>query len=361
MNQTIYEIYGEDSAQITELLMDAADISNKIKNPDNLIALKPNLVLDDIPENGAVTHPVVVEGCIKYLHKHGFKNIEIIESSWVGANTDKSLKKSGLFDICEKYNVPFYDLKKDKTLKIDTPFGKIDVCQKAYEADYLIDLPVLKGHCQTKMTCAIKNLKGCIPDREKRRYHAEGLMKPIAALATALKPNLVIVDSICGDLNFEEGGNPVKTNRMFLGFDALNIDAYGCSLMGLSAKDVGYLSCAFEWGVGEISLENTRIIKLNEPTASDNYPSPSGLVASLTKDVQADRACSACYASLVRALYMASKNSKSNASKIAIGQGWKGKNFDGLGIGKCASGAKQCVIGCPPSAHDIVNALSNGY
>ena len=32
------------------------------------------------------------------------------------------------------------------------------------------------------MTCALKNLKGCLPDREKRRFHALGLTKPIAAL-----------------------------------------------------------------------------------------------------------------------------------------------------------------------------------
>ena len=33
-----------------------------------------------------------------------------------------------------------------------------------------------------EMTCALKNCKGCLPDREKRRFHAEGLMEPIAAL-----------------------------------------------------------------------------------------------------------------------------------------------------------------------------------
>ena len=52
------------------------------------------------------------------------------------------------------------------------------------------------------MTCALKNLKGCLPDREKRRFHALGLQKPIAALGAALKPRLIVVDSICGDLDF---------------------------------------------------------------------------------------------------------------------------------------------------------------
>ena len=95
----------------------------------------------------------------------------------------------------------------------------MSIACRALDANFLIDLPVLKGHCQTRMTCALKNLKGCLPDAEKRKFHAEGLMKPIAALAAALRPKLVIVDSICGDLDFEEGGNPIRTNRMYLGAD----------------------------------------------------------------------------------------------------------------------------------------------
>ena len=92
----------------------------------------------------------------------------------------------------------------------------MEICCIALDTDFLIDLPVLKGHCQTNMTCALKNLKGCLPDREKRKFHSDGLFRPIAALATYLKPSLVIVDSICRDLNFEEGGNPIHTNRILL-------------------------------------------------------------------------------------------------------------------------------------------------
>lgn len=88
---------------------------------------------------------------------------------------------------------------------MDTPLRPMDICCRALDAGYLINLPVLKGHCQARMTCALKNCKGCLPDREKRRFHAEGLMEPIAALAAALRPALTIVDSICGDLDFEEG------------------------------------------------------------------------------------------------------------------------------------------------------------
>ena len=227
---TIYEIYGFDAHQMTYALMEAAQAA-KLIPIDGRIALKPNLVLAAPPERGATTHAGVLSGAIEYLRDHGVKHIEIIESSWVGGRTEEAQRAAGYDTVCKKYGVPFYDLKLDHAASVDTPFGPIAICDRARAADVLINLPVLKGHCQTGMTCAMKNCKGCIPDKEKRRFHAAGLMKPIAALAWALRPRLTIVDSICGDLDFEEGGNPVPTGRMYLGTDMVQLDAYVCELM----------------------------------------------------------------------------------------------------------------------------------
>ena len=55
---------------------------------------------------------------------------------------------------------------------------QLSVCKRAAEADFLINVPVLKAHCQTLFTCALKNLKGVIPDKEKRRYHTLGYPPP---------------------------------------------------------------------------------------------------------------------------------------------------------------------------------------
>lgn len=357
MADVIYEIYGEDAHEMTYALLTAANAADRI--PDGAgVALKPNLVLAASADNGAITHPGVLSGCIAYLKDHGIHDISIMESSWVGAQTDSSFHVSGYDRVCEEYGVPFYDLKKDRVVVVDTPFRPMELCRRAYEADFLIDLPVLKGHCQTRMTCALKNLKGCIPDREKRRFHSEGLFQPIAALAAVLKPDLVIVDSICGDLDFEEGGNPIRTNRMYLGWDALLVDAYGASLMGLGVDEIGYLRLAEEWGAGSMDIASTKITRLNKPQESNSYPSRSAIVDRLTGNVLAKSACSACFASLVRALYILESRGKRYDGSIAIGQEWQGVPFEGLGVGRCAGGAACPVKGCPPSAQDIIKAIA---
>ncbi len=353
----IYEIYGTNAHKMTYSLMEAANAEEMIPQGAS-IALKPNLVIAADPENGATTHPGVLSGCIAYLQDHGFSEISIIESSWVGDRTDRAMKASGYDKVSEEYGVPFYDLKKDRTRQADTRFRLMEICCKALDAGFLIDLPVLKGHCQTNLTCALKNLKGCLPDREKRRFHSDGLIRPIAALGALLKPPLVIVDSICGDLNFEEGGNPVHTNRMLLGTDPVQIDAYGCRLMGLSLEDVPYIHLAEQWGAGTTQVGE--VVRLNEPQDAKAYPDPSGLVRKLTRNVNADSACSACYAALVRGLYIAGEEGISIRGSLSIGQGFRGKEINGIGIGSCCRGASVCVMGCPPTAGDVVDMLRKG-
>ena len=351
----IYEIYGTDAHAMTVALMEKANAADLIP-PGASVALKPNLVTDSPPEMGATTHPGVLSGCIEYLRAHGFRDISIIESSWVGARTERAMHVCGYDKVCEIYGVPFYDLKKDQTREVRTPLRPMELCCRALDAGFLINLPVLKGHCQTAMTCALKNCKGCIPDREKRRFHAEGLMRPIAALAAALRPGLTIVDSICGDLNFEEGGNPVQTNRMFLGTDPVQLDAYGCALMGLSLEEVPYLALAEQYGAGSLAVSPSDIVALNRPQ-TDGSARSSRLTKQLTKGVREDSACSACYASLVRGLYLAREEGISVPGKIFIGQGWRGNPCAGFGVGNCCAGAETHVPGCPPTARAVLEAL----
>ncbi len=349
----IYQIYGQDAHEMTLKLLDAADAA-RLAPAGGSVALKPNLVIAGTPESGSTTHPGVLSGCIEYFRAHGVTDISVIEGSWVGDDTMRAMRRAGYDKVCERYGVPFYDLKKDRTRAVKTAVGSIDVCCRALDAGLLVDLPVLKGHCQTVMTCALKNLKGCLPDREKRHFHAMGLQKPIAALGAALKPRLIVVDSICGDLDFEEGGTPVQTNRMYLGEDAVQLDAYGRALMGLTPEEVPYIELAERYGGGSARWSEDDLVALNQPTEARGYPRPSGTVAGLTRGVRENQACSACFAALVRALHASRAGGRPT---IYIGQGWQGQTLDGLGIGKCCRGASACVMGCPPTADMIARKL----
>jgi hypothetical protein len=220
----------------------------------------------------------------------------------------------------------------------------------------MINLPVMKGHCQTLITCALKNNKGIIPNREKRRFHEQGLHKPIAHLNTVARNDFILVDGICGDLDFEEGGNPVPAGRMFAARDPVLCDAWAASQMGYNPGEIRYIGLAEQLGVGSADLTQARIREINHSSEGAALPRPQGKVRELALYVQEDKACSACYAALIFALSRMERKELSRFKGMCIGQGFQGQGGK-LGIGRCTSGFTASCPGCPPAGAEVLRFL----
>jgi len=358
MKNKIIVTYGRDIWKMTIDVLNKAELEKMIPQ-GSYIGIKPNLVVSKPSSSGATTSPVIVSALIEYLKEHRHDNIVILESSWVGDSTKRAFKICGYEDISKKYNVPLFDIKQD-TFTVKTYNGmSMEVSSKTLSLDFLINVPVLKGHCQTLMTGALKNMKGCISDREKRRFHTLGLHKPIAYLNKIIKQDFILVDGICGDLDFEEGGNPIQMNRIFCGTDPVLMDSYIAANMGYKPYDIDYIRIAEEIGVGSSDIGNTDMIVL-EKDNSIAGPSPSRKVQKLSQYVNAKDACSACYANLIQALARLDDEGllhKFKNNQIMIGQGYKGQEGSGIGIGKCTSGICKNLGGCPPATPAILDFL----
>ncbi len=352
-------IYGDKPKQMVKELLEVIKPEEEI-DKDALIGIKPNLVVAKPSSSGATTSPEIVAGLIEYLKAKGRNKIVIMEGSWVGDRTSEAFKVCGYEDLSEKYQVPLIDLQKDKFKTFAIDDLQINICDYVTKVEYLINIPVLKGHCQTNITCALKNMKGCIPNSEKRRFHTMGLHKPIAYLNKLVKQNLIIVDGLNGDLNFEEGGNPVQMNRIIAGKDPVLIDTYAAHLLGFNVNEVPYIGMAEGIGVGTTDLENADIVELNKDNGLRKL-TPSRRVQQLSWHIVEDSACSACYGSLIYALERLDGKGllRNLEEKLYIGQGYKYKQNDGIGIGLCTSGFAKFVKGCPPKARDIVDYLES--
>ncbi|MCL1997800.1 MAG: DUF362 domain-containing protein [Turicibacter sp.] len=352
--------YGKDIQKTTYETLTASDITTYLQ-PQMTVAIKPNMVLVSPPSDGATTHSEVAAGIIEFLRDFGVRDIKIMESSAVGNDTKKAYKICGFDQIGARYNVPLIDLKnapaKTYHFAAKQPAYELDIkiANAPFEVDFLINVPVLKAHCQTRLTCCMKNLKGCIPEAEMRRYHTLGLHQPIAALATTLPVHYNVVDSICGDLSFEEGGTPVETNRIIAGRDMLTVDSFCAELIGYRPEDIGYLKLARDNGLGKFfSPENTKVVELN----ADKKPSASQKSVRLSERysryITENAACSVCYSALVYGLH---RLGGAPRSKICIGQGFRGKAENAVGIGDCTRNFDKFVAGCPPKAVDITEFL----
>lgn len=384
MRDKLYVIYGDQPEEMAYTVMqemkvaaELAALAEKLEK-ELLIGLKPNLVVAQPADWGATTSPEMVRGVIRYLQDQGFSQLKILESAWIGDSTKKAFQVCGYQAISQEFNIPLIDLKDDQGVKrlLEHPDGEqtddnegIEVCSQVLEVDYLINMPVLKAHCQTKLTCALKNLKGCIPDREKRRFHTMGLHKPIALLNKVLTSHLTLVDGIIGDLTFEEGGTPVRMNRLIAGRDPVLLDAYAAQLIGYQVEQISYIKLAAQLGVGSDQYSDDLLMELNSKKEAQ-VPEPglaSDTVEHLAQWIVEDQACSACYGSAIHALMRLQEQGKLKDyhGKLHVGQGlWnleppqEETSAPPLGIGRCANMFPHQVPGCPPKASEIIKRIN---
>ena len=392
MENVLYRIYGREYLEMTKRLLAAspllkllADREKEKATHDRLrILIKPNLVTPQPADFGGTTHPEIVSGIIEYLKENGYDDITVAEGSWAGDSTEEAAEFCGYYALCDKYGVPFIDTKKMPAVEVDTGRNvsaaanadedaaglQLHVCVFLKDYDFLINVPVLKGHCQTRMTCALKNMKGLIPDSEKRRFHTLGLHRPIAHLNTVICQDFIVIDHICGDPSFEEGGDPLVRNCIMAATDPVLCDSYACRILGFSAGDVPYVGLAETLSVGTASLKKLKVITVEDPCGDAERDVPEGLSRALEVSYAVEDAdsCSDCYAALTGALVRLREEGllqkfTDAGGKICIGQGWRDSGGpDGklrVGIGDCCADFACHVPGCPADEDEIYRALSD--
>lgn len=369
----LFIIYGTDYKEMTKRLLEETrlekiifDKYDKMENRNlekqllnsMIIGIKPNLVSPSEASWGATTHPEIVAGIIEYLKEKKFANIVIMEGSWVGDKTEEAVHVCGYDRLIQKYGVEFWDMQKDPSHEADCGGMKLQICNSVDKIDFLINVPVLKGHCQTKITCALKNMKGLIPNKEKRHFHKMGLHKPIAHLNAGIHQDFIVIDNICGDLDFEDGGNPVVMNRIMAAVDPVLCDAFVCKMLHYKKEDVPYLEMAEALGVGSADLEQAKIREIDHPKNWNVDLSAERKIVALKDAVEEVESCSACYGYLIPALEQLRQEGllEKLDEKIAIGQGYRGRRGK-LGVGNCTSRFEYWAKGCPPTEKEIYDFL----
>lgn len=352
--------HGDDPMTMTRRLLERGNMAGEIKSGMK-VGLKPNLVMAKPASSGATTHVSIVRALVEGLQSWGVTDITIMESAWVGDSTQKAFEACGYNELARETGVKLLDLKHDETKVVNSQGLQLKVCRSPLEVDVLINLPVLKGHCQTLMTCALKNMKGCIPDEEKSRYHTIGLHHPIAAVNMVLRQDWILVDALNGDLTYEGGGSPVPLRRMVLAKDPVLVDAWGATLMGYKPEEIQYLKLAGKWNIGEMDLSKAEILEEGKAKTVIDTSSIRGDAAAFKRYIDEKQACSACYASLIHALRRLGEQGKLKQliEALAIGQGFKEMAKHQIGIGSCTAGLSTHIPGCPPDPRAILAFLED--
>ncbi len=226
----------------------------KLKS-NSKVYIKPNVVywnrLVPFPKWGMVTTSRVMEDTIKLLVERGVKDITIGEGIITYDPKDKATpahawETLGYNTLAKRYGVKIVNLFEQPYKKVDVGEFVANVSAVALEADFLIDLPVLKTHTQAVVSLGIKNLKGCLDMATRKRFHSadpeKNLHYNVAKLANILKPALTVLDGI---YTLERGpamnGAAHRKDILVASTDVLSADLVGTKLLGFDPKDVPHL------------------------------------------------------------------------------------------------------------------------
>lgn len=211
----------------------------ELKNKKVLV--KPNILLDDVPEKCISTHPVVVEAMIRFLQSEG-ATVFVGDSPAIHMKGFNPLK-SGIAGAVEKTGAVWVDFTANPS-SLELRNGHIRIASIINEVDLIISLPKLKNHELVYFTGGIKNTLGLVPGFSKTKQHAlhqnrEEFCRFLVDLNEAVTPDFILMDGIMGmDGRGPGQGNPVGTEVLIGSTNPLALDIIAGTIAGYKAVDL---------------------------------------------------------------------------------------------------------------------------
>jgi uncharacterized protein (DUF362 family) len=363
----VFVIYGNQPESMLRQLIEETGALDRLR-PDDRVMVKPNLLVSRQNWVGINTDPRVVEALVKFLKEKGIRRITVGDGSGMGYNATKAFDYCGYREMASRHELRLVDLEKDefvkKSVRTEGPFKSLEIARTVLECDFLVNVPLMKAHNETLITCSLKNLKGAMSRSMKTAFHGVNLHKAIAQLNSVLIPHLIIVDGLQGDLYSESGRDPVVMDRMILGTNPVEVDSVVADALGYKPRDIRHIAYSADGGLGTCDLKKIKIHSLNRPSEIKRFSPPAHYSKRFPCSISAEGACCTCMGNFVFALErLNEKGLLSERLSFLIGQNAKTsarKQAFTIAVGQCASkqgAADFCIDECPPTAGSIYQGV----
>jgi uncharacterized protein (DUF362 family) len=237
-----------------------------ISRGDNVL-VKPNMITGAPREKPAQTDPAVVEVILSDLLDLGAKPVVGDGVAW--GSVKANAKANGLDLVCRKLDVPLVEFNRPVTVNNTEGkvFRSLTLDRTVLEADRVINLPKLKSHKQMLLTCAVKNMFGCMPGKRKAWWHVKAgnyenyFALMIMEMFSLVNPVFTLVDGVIA----MEGPGPIKgtprqMNLLMASTDGPAMERVCCSIMGLKPSRVRIMRAAIELNAGTPHLRDIEIV-----------------------------------------------------------------------------------------------------
>ncbi len=265
----------EDVPQMVRSSVDLLGGIGKIDVTGRSVLVKPNTNSNN--PHPASTNPLVVGTVVEMLLDAGAAEVKVGDCSNINNRTRDVMKDQGIQKAVEDAGgeVMFLDEMDYTTVKI--PGGKwlteTRISKPVYEAERLIDLPVIKSHNVTGYTMSMKNFVGVIHKESRfdpewrpttKVFHPCGNPAEAAAdLNLLVEPDLIVMDGTKSLVSYgeeDDSGEVRDTNMIVASGDRIANDVVGLSVIksfgiwpDVVDKDVweqGTIKRALELGLG---------------------------------------------------------------------------------------------------------------
>jgi uncharacterized protein (DUF362 family) len=232
------------------------------------VLLKPNIGWDVIPDMAANTNPLLVKRIIEHCFKAGAKEVYVSDhtcDNWVNcyknSGIEKAARSAGAKVVPANSENYYHQIQIPGGIKLQSA----KVHQLLLETDVFINVPVLKDHNSTRMTCCLKNMMGIVWDRGY--WHSNNLNQCIADYALyEKKPVLNVID--CYNVMVKHGPQGVSKEDIvlmksqILTSDWVAGDAAGAKMLGVAIEKIEYIPIAHKMGLGNMNLDSLNIKRI---------------------------------------------------------------------------------------------------
>lgn len=217
------------------------------------VLVKPNMAWDRTPEQGANTHPEIVAEVVRLCREAGAGRVVVADVPVHDAR--RTAARSGIEEAARKAGAEFFT-PATAGFTVASLGGSIldrwEVFDPILRADRLINLPIVKDHGLSRLTCCMKNLYGVLGGTRGRLH--QSIHISIADLAAAFRPTLTVVDATRVMLRGgPQGGrldDLLPVGAVGAGTDMVALDAWGATLLGIDPKEIDHIVLAQGRGLG---------------------------------------------------------------------------------------------------------------
>jgi len=264
----VWVFHGEDKEALMKACLRTISDNGGFFDGARKLTLKVNAAWIRKPNQGANTHPQLVETFLNGCKDQGIT--ELLLPEYTCDKATESFAESGILDAAKNAGARMINLQTDKHLfkDVEVPDGKnlktARVAVDFLETDVLVNMPVAKHHGAAAMTCAMKNWMGAV--EERGLFHQNNLHQCIADSCTVLRPQWTIVDATRIMLDRGPKGpttNMNIANLLIVSRDQVAADAYAASLFPDELrKKMHFLDIAGEMKIGMTDLSQMDIHRI---------------------------------------------------------------------------------------------------